>query len=120
MASLKGKDILIIDDAPEARLLARKILEVDGAQVSEAGGVDTGIELARKNVPHLIIVDLEMPVRSGFEFLTLRAADPLFQAIPTLVLSGKKDRASIQRAIAFGANDYILKPFRATHSTRWR
>ncbi|MBC7386880.1 MAG: response regulator [Cryobacterium sp.] len=113
MSSLHEKEILLIDDAPEARMLARKILEVDGAIVSEASTIDDGINLIRNKVPHLILVDLEMPVRSGFEFLTVREGDALFKTIPTIVLSGRKDRESIQKVIAFGANDYILKLFRA-------
>ncbi|MBS1963274.1 MAG: response regulator [Bdellovibrionales bacterium] len=114
MASLAGKNILVIDDAADMRLLARKILEVDGATVSDVASIDAGIALAREKVPHLIVVDLELPEKTGFDFLEFRRGDALFQAIPSLVLSGRKDRESVQRAISLGADDYVLKPFRAT------
>ncbi len=114
MASLSGKDILLIDDAEDVRLLAKKILEVDGAVVTEASGVDAGVAASRIQIPHLIIVDLEMPEKTGFDFLDRRRSDPQLRAIPTIVFSAKKDLASVQRAFALEANDYILKPFRAT------
>lgn len=114
MASLKGKEILIVDDAADARLLARKILEVDGATVSEAETVEEGLRTAKTLVPHLILIDLDMPGKDGFDFLESRKADPLFRGIPTLVLSGLKDKVSVQRAVSLGADDYIVKPFRAT------
>lgn len=114
MASLNGKDILIIDDAEDARLLARKILEVDGATVSEAASIDAGVSAAKIQVPHLIVVDLDLPGKTGFDFLDFRMGDSLFRNIPTIVLSAKKDRGSVQKALTLGADDYILKPFRAT------
>lgn len=114
MASLKGKEILIVDDAADARLLARKILEVDGATVTEAESAEEGLATTKTLVPHLILIDLDMPGKNGFDFLEARSADPLFRGIPTLVLSGLKDKGSVQRAVSLGADDYILKPFRAT------
>lgn len=114
MPSLSGKNILLIDDADEIRVLARRILEVDGASVSDAPSIDQGVSIARENVPHLVIVDLSLPEKTGFDFLEFRRTDSLLQGIPAIVLSGNKDRESVQRAISLGANDYIVKPFRAT------
>ena len=113
MASLKEKHILIIDDAADVRLLARKVFETDGAIVLDADGCDSGLKIAREKNPQLIILDLEMPGRSGFDFLTDRKKDPVLLEIPVLILSGKNDRQSISKAIALGASDYMLKPFRA-------
>jgi CheY-like chemotaxis protein len=114
MPSMKGKDILIIDDDADVRVLAKKILEGDGARVSEADGCEVGLALARKKSPQLIILDLMMPGKTGFDFLTARKDDPGLKAIPVIILSGKKDKASISQAIALGASDYFLKPLRAT------
>jgi CheY-like chemotaxis protein len=105
---------LLIDDADDVRILARKILEVDGAIVSEASSVDEGILKGRSQVPHLILIDLNMPGKTGFDYLDFRLGDPLFRPIPTIVFSGLKDRESVQRALSLGADDYIVKPFRAT------
>jgi CheY-like chemotaxis protein len=114
VASLSGKDILIIDDADDARLLARRILEVDGAAVTDASSIDAGVAAARIQVPHLIVVDLDLPGKTGFDFLDFRSTDSLFRGIPTIVLSAKRDRTSVQKALSLGADDYVLKPFRAT------
>lgn len=114
IGSLGGKAILIIDDAMDARLLARKILEGDGASVSEADTIDAGIAAVRAHLPHLIVVDLNLPGKTGFDFLDFRMGESLFRVIPTIVLSALKDKASVQNALSMGADDYILKPFRAT------
>lgn len=113
MTSLKGKEILIVDDAADARMLTRKILEVDGATVTEAETVEQAFLTTKTLVPHLILIDLDMPGKNGFDFLESRMADPVFRGIPALVLSGLKDRESVRRAVSLGADDYILKPLRA-------
>lgn len=113
MAFLTDKDILIIDDAPDIRLLAQRILEGDGAHVFHADHVDAGIDFISKKSPHLILVDLNMPSKSGFDFLNYRLSSEAVKLIPSLVLSGLNDRISVSKAISLGANDYILKPFSA-------
>ena len=60
--------------------------------------------------PKLIIMDLKMPRKGGFEVLEWLKANPEFQVIPTLVLSSSKQDTDIQRAYAFGANTYMVKP----------
>jgi CheY-like chemotaxis protein len=114
VSSLNGKHILVVDDADDARLLARKILEVDGATVSAVASVDEALTLLETKLPHLIFLDLEMPQKNGMDFLATRMGDPRLRAIPTVVLSGKKDRSSVLNALLMGANDYLVKPFRAT------
>lgn len=111
--SMQDKEILIIDDAADIRLLARKVLEGDGARVSDTADVDTGLEFARTTTPHLILLDLEMPGKSGFDFLVARREIPELLKIPIVILSGKTDKSSVVQAVALGAADYVLKPFRA-------
>lgn len=114
MSSLSGKEILVIDDAPEMRLIVRKVLEGDGAKVIEAESVAVGLNLAKTSIPHLIISDLIMPDETGFDLLEKCRRSEVLRAVPVLVLSGKKDAPSIYRAISLGASDYLLKPFRST------
>ncbi len=113
-ASLSGKDILLLDDAEDIRLLAGKILSGDGANVIPAVDVDQAMGLAKEKIPHIFIIDLEMPVKTGFDFLEAKRFDTHLKDIPVIVLSGLKDKISVQKAISLGAADYILKPFRAT------
>ncbi|MGK5087760.1 response regulator [Bdellovibrionota bacterium FG-2] len=114
MLSLKAKTILIIDDAPDVRLLARKILEGDFANVFDCANAEDGLKIARKILPHLIITDLIMPDKDGFFFLFQKNKDPVLKNIPAIVMSGQKDMPSVQRAIALTAVDYITKPFKTS------
>ena len=112
MASLQGKEILVIDDEKITRFLARKILESEGARVLEAESIERGLELAQSNVPHLIITDLNFPDSSGFDLLKDRLTSRQMKSIPTIVLSGQTDKESVMRALSLGADDYVLKPLR--------
>jgi DNA-binding response OmpR family regulator len=114
MSSLRDQHILVIEDDPQVMFLVKKILEGDGATVSEATSVDSGLVLAKNRVPNLIITDLNLPNRSGFDFLIERQSSQLLNETPTIVLSGMKDKESVTRAIGVGATDYVVKPFRAT------
>jgi DNA-binding response OmpR family regulator len=105
---------LIIDDQADIRLLVKRILEGDGAQVTEAKSVEEGLRLAERKAPHLIITDLRMPERDGFDLLRVRRQIPKLAEVPTIVLSANDDRKSVVAAVALGATDYILKPIHAS------
>jgi CheY-like chemotaxis protein len=112
--ALKGKEVLIIDDQSDIRMLIRKILENQGLLVAEAESVDDALAWVVTRTPHLVIADLHMPKKNGFDFLEQRQQMPILAAIPVLVASGLRDQKSIYRAIQLGATDYIVKPFTAT------
>ncbi len=111
--SLKGKEVLIIDDVPDVRLLGRRILENIGVSVIEADSVDKAFELTVNKSPHLIVLDLEMPGKPGFAFLSARREFPHLAQVPILVASGLSDKKTVFQAISLGATDYLLKPFSA-------
>jgi CheY-like chemotaxis protein len=113
MASLKEKQILLIDDAPEIRVTARKILEAEGAVVREAESVEEGMGQTMMLQPHLILLDLQFATESGFAFLSARKAHSEWREIPTVVLSGTRDKTAVVKAFELGATDYLVKPFRA-------
>jgi PleD family two-component response regulator len=113
MVNTGGKTVLMIDDSPEALLLAKKIIESEGITFFEASNVADGIRSIEENSPHLVLTDLKMPEQDGFEFLRLRRTRADLSAIPVLVLSGMNDHDSVHKAISLGALDYIIKPFRA-------
>jgi CheY-like chemotaxis protein len=112
--SLQGKEILIVDDMPDVRLICRKILENLGVTVLVADSGAQALTLLAEKVPHLIVLDLEMPGMTGFDFLAIRKNTPQLAAIPIVVSSGLTDKESIYKAMALGANDYILKPVNAS------
>jgi DNA-binding response OmpR family regulator len=114
MLSLTGKTILILDDDPNVRLLVRKILEVDGAFVFDAENVEEAISLIHSQSPHIILADLKMPGKSGFDFLEHRMTVDEIRKTPTIVMSSLSDEASIRKALSIGITDYIIKPIHAT------
>lgn len=110
---LEGKEVLVIDDSSEVRLITKKILESHGSHVTEAESVDQGLEKAQANIPHVILLDLIMPEKNGFDWLTKKQNIPSLKFIPVLVFTGLSDVQSVQKAVSLGTNDYLLKPFRA-------
>ena len=111
--SLQGKQVLIIDDSEDVRYIARKIFESLGLTVLESPSVDLALNILKKKIPHLIMLDLEMPGKSGFDFLTIRSQKPELKSIPVIVASSRNDNASVHMALALGADNYVLKPLSA-------
>jgi two-component system KDP operon response regulator KdpE len=100
--------ILLIDDDPTIVDLLKLFLETEGYQVLIANSGSTGLEMAVRNNPDLIILDLNLPVMDGFE--TCRRLRELgLHSI--LVVSHRQDERSIIRALEMGADDYMRKPF---------
>ena len=104
---LLGK-ILVIDDERGPRESLRMVLKYD-YEVFLAERVDGGIELLREKKPDLVIMDIRMPEKSGIEGLQeIREIDP---NVSIIMLTGYGDLETAQKAIRFGANDYLQKPF---------
>jgi two-component system chemotaxis response regulator CheY len=110
---MSGKNILIVDDDASLRILLRKILETAGCEVEEAESVRIAIQKFAAKRPDLVVLDLSMPEHDGFVFLKYRAQNPSVKATPVLVLSSSSGVAIVERALALGANQYVVKPLRA-------
>jgi DNA-binding response OmpR family regulator len=103
--------VLVIDDEHAIRLLCRVNLSASGIEVLEAANGTTGIELAQRERPDLILLDVMMPGLDGWEVARRLAADESTQAIPIVFLTaraGEEDRHLGQEA---GAVGYVVKPF---------
>jgi two-component system phosphate regulon response regulator PhoB len=101
----------VIDDEESIRLLCRVNLRASGLQVLEAADGDSGIELARREQPDLILLDVMMPGIDGWEVARRLGSDPKTQDIPVVFLTaraGEEDRVRGERA---GAVGYVVKPF---------
>jgi CheY-like chemotaxis protein len=102
--------ILVIEDDLEIQNCLHDLLEVHGHSVLAAtNGVD-GIELA-KSVPDLILCDIAMPAKGGYEVITTIRSLPRCQDIPFIFLTARAGRAEQRYGMAMGADDYITKPF---------
>ena len=107
------KSVLVVDDSRIVRKVARRILEGLGFAVDEAENGAEALVFCRARLPDGILLDWNMPVMNGIEFLrALRAEFGLGE--PRVVFcTTESELESIQRAIEDGADEYIMKPFDA-------
>ena len=105
------KTCLIVDDSKVIRKVARHILETLDFEVREAGDGREALDSCLATPPDVILLDWNMPVMSGMEFLrALRQND--YAAQPKVVFcTTENDIAHIRAAIAAGADEYVMKPF---------
>jgi two-component system chemotaxis response regulator CheY len=105
------RSCLVVDDSKVVRMVARKILEELGFAVTEAADGQQALEACLNEMPEVILLDWNMPVMNGIEFLrALRAGDG--GDVPKVMFcTTENDLAHIQEAISAGANEYIMKPF---------
>ena len=102
---------LIVDDSKVIRMVARKILENLKFDIEEAEDGEQAINICRREMPSSILLDWNMPVMNGIEFLhVLRAMEGVKQPI-VVFCSSENDMAHIEEAMNGGADEYIMKPF---------
>lgn len=111
--SIQGKEILVIDDVKDVRMRCRKVLENLGMVVTEADSAEQALTSLAERLPHVIILDLQMPGKSGFDFLLMRSRHLKLKEVPVIVLSSLGERNAVHRAISLGADDFVLKPLNA-------
>ncbi len=105
--------ILVADDDRVTTRFVSSLLESEGYEVLVAEDGEHAFELALQHRPDLIVSDLIMPYRDGFEVLrALRGEDGLAN-IPVVILSMKNREEDIVRGLEEGADDYVVKPFNA-------
>ncbi len=105
------KTCLVVDDSKVIRMVARKILEEFRFSVTEAEDGQKALETCREKMPDAILLDWNMPVMDGLAFLeTLRAEDGGTRPV-VVFCTTENDMEHIRKAIAAGANEYIMKPF---------
>ena len=109
------KRILIADDKAASRELLRTVLERQGYAVTEAADGEEALQKARAEIPDLILLDLQMPLRSGYEVLSELRQDPRFAALPILALTASAMQGDRERALAAGFTAYMAKPVALAH-----
>lgn len=109
---MKPRTILIIEDEPEIRLILSMCLShVGGYKTIEAADGIEGIEVARRSLPDLILLDALMPRMDGYAACRLIKQDPVLKDIPVVFLTAKTDQKEVDRAIRAGASGCLSKPF---------
>ena len=103
--------VLVVDDEAPIRLLCRVNLEAEGMKVLEASDGDTGLELARAEHPDVVLLDVMMPGRSGWEVAEELLADESTSSIPIIFLTARAEVRDRAKGIDLGGVDYVTKPF---------
>jgi DNA-binding response OmpR family regulator len=103
--------VLVVDDEAPIRLLCRVNLEAERMTVLEASDGERGLELARTERPDVILLDVMMPGRSGWEVAEELLADDATSGIPIIFLTARAEVRDRAKGIDLGGVDYVTKPF---------
>jgi DNA-binding response OmpR family regulator len=103
--------VLVVDDEAPIRLLCRVNLEAENMTVLEASDGEQGLEIARSEQPDVILLDVMMPGRSGWEVAEELLADDSTSGIPIIFLTARAEVRDRAKGIDLGGVDYVTKPF---------
>jgi len=106
-----SKKVLIIEDNNDIRENIVEILELAGYTVYAANNGKTGVDLALKNLPDIILCDIMMPELDGYGVLYMLNKNPETSAVPFIFLTAKAERVDLRKGMEMGADDYLTKPF---------
>jgi len=102
--------ILVIEDQPQMRKNLLTILELEGFQVVSAENGRRGVELAKAELPDLILCDVMMPELDGFGVVAALRTDDKTATLPLIFLTAKGDKLDQRKGMNLGADDYLTKP----------
>jgi two-component system chemotaxis response regulator CheY len=105
---------LVLDDSRAMRMVLVRILRERGWDVIEAGDGQEGLDVLRAGaVPELALIDWNMPVMNGLEFIRAVRKDPAFEHMTLVMVTTESESSQVVRALAAGAHEYVFKPFTA-------
>ena len=103
------KKILFIEDESALQKAVSDTLTEHGYEVVQALDGEIGIRLAHDKQPDLILLDLVLPKKNGFEVLTEIKKDPSIQNIPVIILTNLEGTEEVEKAVALGATKFLIK-----------
>lgn len=103
--------VLIIEDDPVITISLEFLMKQNNYQVTLASNGEEGLQQAHRVMPDLILMDVMMPVRTGFELCQLLRADTNFDQTRIVLLTAKGRDVDVQKGLALGADSYVTKPF---------
>lgn len=105
-----GKKILVIDDSDQIRWFLKHVFAKE-YEIFEARNGEEGVQVALATLPDLVLCDVMMPVKDGFETCKILKNNPRTSQIPIVMLTAKVESEDVITGIEAGADDYITKPF---------
>jgi two-component system alkaline phosphatase synthesis response regulator PhoP len=106
-----SKRVLVVDDEPNISLSLQFLMTQAGYEVRVAADGEAALQEVEINPPDLILLDVNMPKRSGFEVCETIRANASWAKIPILMLTAKGRDIEREQGLALGADDYFTKPF---------
>lgn len=105
------KRCLVVDDSNVVRKVARRITEDLGFHCLEAENGEKALQICRETMPEVIILDWNMPVMDGIEFLITLRKESNGSKTKVIFCTTENDLENIEKAMRAGADEYIMKPF---------
>jgi two-component system alkaline phosphatase synthesis response regulator PhoP len=106
-----SKKILVVDDEKSIVKILKGYLENAGFEVLSAYDGDSALHFIRREKPDLILLDVMMPERDGFDVVRVIRGDPGLRALPVIMITAKVEDLDKILGLELGADDYITKPF---------
>jgi DNA-binding response OmpR family regulator len=103
--------VLVVDDEAPIRLLCRVNLEAEGMEVLEAADGPSGLDVARREHPDVVLLDVMMPGLDGWRVAEELLEDPETRGIPIVFLTARAELRDRARGLDLGGLDYVTKPF---------
>lgn len=103
--------VLIADDEPNILISLEYLMKREGYEVSVARDGQEALEALQRERPHLVLLDVMMPRKTGFEVCQALRADESLQGVRVLMLTAKGRDTDVAKGLALGADAYMTKPF---------
>jgi DNA-binding response OmpR family regulator len=107
------KRVVVVDDEPTVGEAVRDLLAQEGYDVQTPGDAESALPDLLRAAPDLVILDVNMPGMSGWEFCSLLRRQSATRTVPVLFLTGRQDVRDRITAMQVGGSDYLAKPFGA-------
>jgi twitching motility two-component system response regulator PilH len=108
---MAGRTILVVDDSPSERALLSQTLQRAGYEVLTAQDGDTALQMARSHPLALILLDIMMPGKNGFQVCRQLKADERTKHVPVVIVSARDQPPDKFWGLRQGADEYLTKPF---------
>ena len=107
---MANEKILVIEDNQMNMMLVRDLLQLEGYTVLEAMDAEKGLQMARENLPDLILMDIQLPGMDGLQATRIICQDPVLKMVPVVALPSYAMKGDEQMAREAGCIGYIAKP----------
>lgn len=104
--------VLTVDDSKTIRMIVKKAFKAYDCELIEAENGQIGLDMAAREKPGLIVLDITMPVMNGIEMLEKLKSDPELKSIPVIMLTAESGKDNVMQIVKMGVQNYIVKPFK--------